>query len=395
MFQRTSAVCLLLALSAVAEDPKPALRWMARIPGLRDGCAAVSNGEIFAPVYSGSAVVSLDATNGQERWRTTLSDTAPYPPVIDGQSVYVITGSCTLYQLSRATGKVLWSRWIAPSISSMPTLSGGRVYAMSSDTRARRPRKGGWNLICLESAKAKELWAVPVGSDIVGAPLVHNGQVVITTISGRILAFDAATGKAAWTRESTATSMAVPFGETFVACTKQGLESVRHTDGTEAWRWQGVAPETGKQASSCGLRLPMVSGNRAFVSTSPTDVSCIDLQDRTVVWAWSGGDDAPGEPVMVGGRVYLGTSKGVVHSLDAASGKTLWSLPTEAEIADAPTIMSGNLYFHDRRGGLVCVDAATPSATGWSMWGGNASHSGPVEPEGGATVVTPSAGDEE
>lgn len=394
MLKHAVAVLALLAGVAVAEEAEPRLLWTRQVQGIHQGCAAVSDGQLFAPILGGSSIVSLDASSGEVRWTRSLSDSSPFPPIIDRDSVYVITGSCTLYRLSRQDGKVMWKHWLAGSIRSMPTLAGGKLYAAASDTPSHAPRPGGWHLVCLDAAKGKEQWAVGIGADILGAPLVTGAAAYVATHQGVLWAFDLVKEHALWRVEAGAQSMPVICGEWLVFWTSEGLTARRRRDGTVAWTWK-AEPPAGPQQNAYGFRLPMIDGDRAYVHASATELACVELKDRSRAWTWSGGEEQPGGPVMVGGRVYFGTSKGTVVGLDAKDGRTLWALKTDALITDMPTIMDGKIYFHDLKGGVVAVDAATPEATGWGMWGGSASHTGATPPTQAPVVVTPSASDEE
>ena len=137
MLKRALVLSMLLCGLASA-DPKPQakgkLLWRSPVAGLGEGTAAVDGGFVFAPVTNMSAFACLDAKNGAVKWRTQLHDTTPFPPVLDKDSVYVITSSCTIYSLSRADGHEQWSRWIAPSIHSMPALCDGKLYAVGGES---------------------------------------------------------------------------------------------------------------------------------------------------------------------------------------------------------------------------------------------------------------------
>lgn len=394
MLKHAVAVLALLAGIAVAEEAEPRLLWARQVQGISQGCAAVSDGQLFAPILGGSSIVSMDASTGEVRWTRPLSDSSPFPPIVDRDSVYVITGSCTLYRLSRQDGKVMWKVWLAGSIQSMPTLAGGKVYAAACEKPNHAPRPGGWHLVCLDAAKGKEQWAVAIGGDILGAPLVTGPAAYVSTHNGTLWAFDLEQQKVQWKVEAGAQSMPVICREWLVYWGPEGLTARNRKDGTTAWTWKSEQPDAARQ-HAYGFRLPMIDGDRAYVPADANELACIDLADRSRAWTWSGGEEQPGGPVMVGGRVYFGTSKGTVVGLNAKNGKTLWAVKTDAMITDMPTIMDGKIYFHDLKGGVVAVDAATPDATGWGMWGGSASHTGATPPSQAPVVVTPSASDGE
>jgi len=392
MLTRAATIWLLLTGILFAESATGQLAWKSKVQNLGQGTAAVADGQIFAPIYGGSGLVSMNASNGEIRWQMQFHDTSPFPPIIDRDAVYVITSSCTLYSVSRATGKTLWSLWLAGSIDSMPTLCEGKIYAASSDYKNHGSRPGGWHLICLEAATGKELWARHIGADIVGAPLVSHGEVYVCTTNGILTAVDTRTGKALWARGMDARSMPALCRDWLVFHSDTGLAAANRKDGTQAWKYE---PEraTGHQRPR-SFTYPMIAGDRAFVSLGNNDMTCLDLERRAPIWTWSAEGQVLGDPVMVGGRVYFGTADGSFLSLNARTGQTLWAVKTDGTIADAPAIMDGKIYVHDQKGALICLDAGTATATGWGCWGGNPAHTGDREPMGQPVVVTPSAADE-
>lgn len=388
MYARAIGIAVLLCGVVAADEPKPKVVWDCKLPALGRGTAAVADGMIYAPLYDGSAFVAIDAEKGKVQWRTPLQDTAPFSPILDKDSVYVITSSCTLYRLSRSTGEVLWSRWLASSIHSMPALSEGKIYAAASDTHDRQARAGGWHLLCLEARTGEELWAEPIGADILGAPLVSQGYACVSLEDGNVAAVGVDDGKTVWKHPVSARSMPVPWRERLVFHSSEGLAAVERKDGEAALIY---TPEgkASPEAQSAAFAYPMVSGDHAYVSFNGVDLLCVDLAKKHATWAYSEPGQRVGSPVMVGGRVYFGTSNGRLYCLDADSGKKVWSLAPHGTLLDAPAIVGGRIYLYKQGRGMTCVETGNPEATGWGMWGGNPEHTGGKKLDEQPFTVTP------
>lgn len=388
MSMRAIGIAVLLCGIASAQEPKPKVIWDCKLPALGRGTAAVADGMIYAPLYDGSAFVAIDAEKGKVRWRTPLQDTSPFSPILDKDSVYVITSSCTLYRLARSNGEILWSRWLASSIHSMPALSEGKIFAAASDTRDRKPREGGWHLLCLEARTGVELWAEPIGADVLGAPMVNQGYACVSLQDGNVAALGVDDGKTVWKHPVSARSMPVPWRERLVFHSSEGLAAVERKDGDASLIY---TPEgkSGTGGPSPEFAYPMVSGDHAYVSFNGIDLLCVDLANKHATWAYSEPGQNLGSPVTVGGRVYFGTSAGRLFCLDAGSGRKVWSVSPHGVLLDAPTIVGGRIYLYKQGRALTCVDTGNPEATGWGMWGGNPEHTGGKKLEEQAVTPTP------
>jgi alcohol dehydrogenase (cytochrome c) len=140
-------------------------------------------------------------------------------------------------------------------------------------------------------------------------PIVANGLMYVAEGSGRVVAFDVATGDLVWSHtrkmpEDISTSEAYP-------------------------RARGVA----------------IFGDRIYWGTADSFLVALDARTGKQVWAVKTGEYKTGEghshpPLIAEGKVFIGNTggdfgaKGKVHAYDAESGKHLWSFntaPTKGE----------------------------------------------------------------
>ena len=272
----------------------------------------------------------------------------------------------------------------------MPALSQGRIYAAAADLPNRTKRKGGWSLICLDAKTGGELWAEPIGADILGAPMPGPEHVFASLQDGSLAAVEPGRGRKIWKKPVSAISMPVRYRDQLVFHVEDGLSAVDVRSGSTSWT-HAMKPDGGPGAPTTTFAFPMIAGDRAYVNLRGSHLRCLDLTTKKTAWTYSAGGQTLGAPVVAGGRVYVGTSGATFRSLDAETGKEQWRVRTGGAVLDAPAIVDGKIYIYETGRGVGCLDAGTPTATGWGMWGGSPDHSGVTPPP--SVVWTPSAAD--
>ncbi|MFJ2953211.1 PQQ-binding-like beta-propeller repeat protein [Streptomyces sp. NPDC087270] len=194
------------------------------------GALAVADGTVY--VSGGKALYALDATGGAKKWAFPLSSGArpDQPPVVSGGVVYVLDDATSLYALHAAEGTRKWSlKFNGESIRAAgdtlyltggDDLGNGLVHALDSSTGKRK-----WghmvktsqeyptqialagDLVFVASTEDKDgtVYAVDTGDgsqrwstatlEKVGSDMAAAYGFVYTSVNGRVLALDAATGE--------------------------------------------------------------------------------------------------------------------------------------------------------------------------------------------------------
>jgi alcohol dehydrogenase (cytochrome c) len=190
-----------------------------------------------------------------------------------------------------------------------------------SAERLRAPRDGDWvnyrrtyDVTAFSPLKAinrrtvrqlRPVWAYTVrdSSRWVATPIVANGLLYVAEGSGRVLAFDAATGELVW-------SHVRPYPEDI--------------SSSEAFpRHRGVA----------------IFGDAIYFGTADSFLVALDARTGAKLWEVQTGDYKSGEghahpPLIADGKVFIGTSggdfaaRGKFEAYDAATGARVWRLYT-------------------------------------------------------------------
>ena len=331
-----------------------------------------------APVVGGGLVFAMDGqsrvtamtTGGGTVWSVDLT-----PPrektasvsggglALEGGVLIATTGFGEVVALEARSGRILWRQRLEAAISGAASIAGGTVYALgrdgtgwairASDGRvqwqvALRRDIAGWQgyaapavdgdlvvfpgtsgqLLAVDRASGAERWSAQVAGsrvgraiafirDMTGQPVITGGQVVAGTSSGRIAAFDRATGAQVWSHDDGALSVPVVAGNSVFAVDDE----------------------------SRLIRLERGNGARVWAVSLPEFVDA-RVKKQETVWAHYG-------PVLAGGRLVVASSDGVLRSFDPASGALVGQAALPGGAATAPAVAGGVLYVTSRSGQVL------------------------------------------
>jgi outer membrane protein assembly factor BamB len=274
--------------------------------------------------------------------------------------------------LEEATGKLAWRTPIDAKFveefgngpRSTPTVSGDRVYALSS----------GGKLVALATRDGAKAWEVDLvatfgikvpGRGFSPSPLV-DGDLLLLEVGGgtgkAVVAFDAATGKVRWTALDGRTGYTTPLAVTidgvrqYVFVTTGGGEIVSlRPDGQVHWRH---AWETGALASP--LFLPP---NRIFASAAD-NVGSVLIEVTTAegkpavkeVWRSRFMKNHFNSSVLAGGFIY-GFDNASLKCIDPATGEQKW---VQRGFGKGSLIAADGLLFVLSDSGVLALAEAAP-----------------------------------
>ncbi|MDR0965950.1 MAG: PQQ-like beta-propeller repeat protein [Myxococcales bacterium] len=180
----------------LVNDPRSSL------PQNKETAEAASDSTLY--VASGSGTLwALDPATGEKRWSYTTTDAFMTQPVVADDLVLAMTAADTLIALDRATGTWRWQyRRDLPSGLTLfgaarPAVSGQRVFAGFADGFA----------VALDLEDGGVLWARELSRakafrDIDGAPVLDaQGNVYFTSNSDGLFCLEAATGNLRWNQQ--------------------------------------------------------------------------------------------------------------------------------------------------------------------------------------------------
>jgi outer membrane protein assembly factor BamB len=367
-----------------------------------------STGENGVVVYtegsnrSTSALVAIDASTRDRRWRLALGNLSRSAPVIAGGRVYLGARDRAVYAVDLASGTVAWKARTQGRVDPSVAVADGAVFAVSEN-----PTSGRAALDAFDAVTGKRRWTfsparLPAGAT---APMVAEGLVYAGFGDGTVRAITAATGSERWSEAvrtdfNPLSSPAFTGGLVFVLDRDGGLYAFDGQTGRRRWDYQfDAAADCGPVSSqdvgpNCGPS-PLASEGAVFIGLDDGTVAAVDAGIGHLVWRDRLGSGPLG-PLAVAGELLLvpsiGTRGGVtafrhdptVPLVDLASPTELRFGPAllgyvAGVAATLIVLLGGFRLLTRRRGGPVIPEAPPP---GWSPGDSPRAEGGPSDDGG-------------
>jgi len=314
------------------------------------------------------ACVALSITNGARLWITMVEANAPHSedtgvgskngprstPVVDGDSVFILTSYLKLYRLNATNGAVIWQK-------DLLSLYGGALLQ----------------------------------NEAAASPLIENGLIFVSTCAGagsrgaagisNLMAFSTTTGNLVWRSQNENMTQATPILATIhgvrqvIFATRTGLVSVNPSTGALLWKFP--YPYTvGALADLCAS--PVVDRDIVFFAASRGQLfgsfaRRVDYTNNnwptTLLWAQTNTSMQVASlwmtPVVLDGFLYgqfsataAGESdSGAFKCVDIQTGTVMWS--TNNFGRGGTLLVGGNLLILTERGDLVLAKPVTNAYT--------------------------------
>lgn len=240
-----------------------------------------------------------------------------------------------------------------------PAVVGTSVYAAAHDGTLARFDNGA------------QVWRINAGQPLSGGVGADERMVVVATAKGLVLAFDN-TGKALWTARVTSEVLAAPQVAEGLVLVRSGdnrIFGLDAADGKRKWLYQRSTPALSLR-SNVGVT---VAGKAALAGFPGGKLVAIALNNGAAIWeatvALPKGatelervSDVTSAPVVEGREVCAAAYQGRVACFDLASGNHLWS--RDMSSAAGIDMDARNVYVADDKGAVLALDRAN----GASVW---------------------------
>ncbi|MFM0740294.1 outer membrane protein assembly factor BamB [Paraburkholderia xenovorans] len=318
----------------------------------------------------------------QQAWKASVGKAGRYlfSPVAVGNAVYAAGANGSVAKIDAQTGKDIWRVKLRDDLSA-GVGSDGTLTAVGG-------LKGD---VYVLGADGKQLWTAKAPGEIISPPLVGNGLVVVRTVDGQIVAFNAQTGEQKWNYRNRAVplNLRVSSGMTFAgdAAVLAGFPggafaAINLQTGDNYWQTpvsypKGVTeverindvtgPPTLVGSETCAVTFQGQIGcfdansgravwEKAFSSTSglaQDETAVVAADDWSVVSAFDVNSGAPlwkndklknrelGVPYILGHAAVLGDYQGYVHFLSRDDGTLVARVKTDGSAITAAPVLAG------------------------------------------------------
>ena len=327
----------------------------------------------YKTVFSASRagdVYAFDVDSGQEIWHADLSD-------IDDERSF-------------------WDSRVPALLAGGPVAGLNKVFIGSENGK----------LYALDAKSGELAWQANIKGEIISAPAVDSGVVVVNAASGIMKAFNADDGKELWKIDQNVpaltlrgvSSPVIASGGVLVGTSKGGVNVYLLEKGQQGW-----STEIGEPAGSTELErvidvdsAPVVFGDKIYAVSSLGNLAAIELKSGRILWKrqyssyrqisidrntiyltnvlghvyaidringierWSNlalTNRGVTGPAVIDGYVVVGDFEGYLHWLDQESGEIVARHEVDSSgIHSTPTVVDNILYTQSRDGDLQAIE---------------------------------------
>ena len=264
-------------------------------------------------------------------------------PAIGYGKIFAADREGLVVALSPETGKRIWeldlsTRSTQSSITNLYGLFAGRVSAKLAGgitlayQRAYIGTENG-EVIAINQEDGSIEWRTKVPGEVLAAPAVDAGVVVVNTVAGTLVGIDANTGELKWQNESdvpplTLRGVSAPAaanGGAIVGLATGRLLVAIIDSGLTAWE-QVVAKPAGATELERIVDVdskPLIFGGTIFVVSYGGALSAIELRTGQVIW---NREYASFRNVSIfGNRLFVTDNNSNLYAIDRRNGVELWS----------------------------------------------------------------------
>ncbi|MFL9987879.1 outer membrane protein assembly factor BamB [Paraburkholderia sediminicola] len=260
----------------------------------------------------------------QQAWKTSVGKAGRYlfSPVAVGNAVYAAGANGSVAKIDAQTGKDIWRVKLHDDLSA-GVGSDGTLTAVGG-------LKGD---VYVLGADGKQLWTAKAPGEIISPPLVGNGLVVVRTVDGQIVAFNAQTGEQKWNYRNRAVplNLRVSSGMTFAgdAAVLAGFPggafaAINLQTGDNYWQTPVSYPKgvTEVERINDVTGPPTLLGSETCAVTFQGQIGCFDANSGRAVWekAFSSTSGLAQDDRAV----VAADDWSVVSAFDVSNGAQLW-----------------------------------------------------------------------
>jgi outer membrane protein assembly factor BamB len=271
-----------------------------------------------------AALVDFKPTmNVRTTWSTSIGSAGAFAfsPALAGNSVFVAATDGSVARMDAASGQTIWR-----TNAGLPLTAG---VGSDASTVAVAGEKG---VLLAFDAAGKLRWKAQASSEILSAPAVGQGLVIVRSVDNRIAAFDAESGVRRWVAQRTtpaltlrtAPGIAIEGPMAFVALPGGRLVALTLNNGAPVWEVTVGDPrgatELERIADTSGV--PVVVGREVCAVAYQGRIACFDAITGAPRWAKQFSSDVG---VAADERfVFAADEHGVVNAFARDSGASVW-----------------------------------------------------------------------
>jgi len=360
-------------LEEITQQFEPEVLWQESVGnGVGDYFSRIAPIIAYDKLYTTSRegiVAAIEPNTGKEIWSVNLSDldgksgffSSNNPALMSGgpvagiDKIFLGSENGKIYALDAETGKLDWQSTIKGEVLSAPAIDAGVLVVNSASGIMK----------AYNASTGEEIWKIEQDTPAltlrgISAPAISSGGVFVGTPDGNVSVYILENGQQGWSAivgEATGStefervidvdSSPVIFTDKVYTISSRGnLVALELRTGQIVWE---------RQYSSYSDIL--VSTNTIYLTDIKGHVYAVDRLNGTEKWSQLSltNRDVTG-PVEVGNYIVVGDYEGYLHWLDTGTGEVLARHHLDSSgIHVLPTVKDGVIYSQARNGDLQAI----------------------------------------
>ena len=263
------------------------------------------------------------AASMEVRWKRYVGEAgnAGLQPAVTRDAIYVANAAGELFRLDPISGKKVWAVDSGFKISGAVGAGDGLVVVGGLKSELAAFDEDG-----------KLLWITRVSSEVLSAPQIADGMVVVRSSDGRIAALSAQDGKRQWLYERATPTLIVrnhagvviQRGVVYAGFAAGKLAAISLSNGAVIWESAVSQPRgnTELERISDITSLPAVDNESVCAVAFQGRMACFDSKQGAMLWSRELSSDKG--LTLQRNYLYVSDAEGTVLAVDKASGSTLW-----------------------------------------------------------------------
>lgn len=257
-----------------------------------------------------------------EIWRASVGDSGAFvlQPALAGDAVFAAGRDGKVVKLQG--GKTVWKTDVGVTVSGGVGSDGQLVLVASP--------KG--DVIALDGVTGQVRWKVKVNAEVLAAPAVSDGIVVVRSADSRLFGLEPGNGKQRWVYQRATPPLAlrssagVVLDDKLILAGFPGgkLAALNPVNGSLMWEGTVAIPRGATELERVAdiTSLPVMSARATCAVAYQGRVACFDMSNGSTLWTR---DLSSSRGLDVDERhVFVTDEKGAVHALDLSNGASAW-----------------------------------------------------------------------
>ena len=293
---------------------------------LAGGCSVFDDIHIFssAPRNKPSGLSEIKPTLAvKPLWTANVGKAGKYffTPALIGGEVVVAGSGGIVEKFVAASGSVVWRNNLDQPLAAGVGADADLISVVGVNG----------DLFALD-AGGKQRWKVSTNAEILSAPAVGRGYVVVRTTDSRVIAYDAETGKRRWLYQRPSQplvlranpGMVIEGGSLYAGFPGGRLVALNLANGGLRWESSVAIPKGATELERVAdvVGTPIVTGREVCVAAFQGRAGCFDSGTGNAIW---GRDISSTNGLEIDGRfAFISDDKSFVHAFTRNGGTSVW-----------------------------------------------------------------------